>query len=267
MTLHSCNIAHWYAWAPQLETPEAWRQKELQLPQADDPAVPNVQFVPARLRRRLSRLSKMALHVAHHCISNAASDCVPKRSIFASRHGELHRTVRLLESIAAQETVSPTQFSLSVHNTAAGLHSIVCKDKSPMTAIAARHDTFLNAWIEALGWLHFAPDEPILVVMADEPLPTTYQSFTDELEYPYAIAYILTASCVPSPKNLIQGWVESSEPHVHNEQPVSQAYTFLRWFLHPTEDTLQLSTRQGAHWNWKKYAQTNELLLENCSDR
>ena len=58
------NIAQWRAWAPGLDSVDAWRdwcQAPTLLAQSD--AAPDVSFLPAMQRRRLSRLARMAFSV------------------------------------------------------------------------------------------------------------------------------------------------------------------------------------------------------------
>ena len=58
-------------------------------------------------------------------------------AVFVSRHGELARSMTLLQALADGQALSPTDFSMSVHNTAAGLCSIQGKAAIPMTSLAA----------------------------------------------------------------------------------------------------------------------------------
>lgn len=115
----------------------------------------------------------------------------PCRSIFASRHGELHRTIGLLDNLIEQEPLSPTAFSQSVHNTASGIYSILRKYQSPSTSIVAGEETLFQALIEAYGQLHEDPS-PLLLVFGDEPVPEKYVQFTSEIELPISMAFILT---------------------------------------------------------------------------
>ena len=58
------NIAAWRAWAPGLESVaawQAWSQQPRLLPASDN--APDVSFLPAMQRRRLSRLARMAFSV------------------------------------------------------------------------------------------------------------------------------------------------------------------------------------------------------------
>ena len=73
------------AWAPTLDTHEAWEawaRQPVHLP--DNNEQPACDFLPAMQRRRLSRLARMTMHVAWPlCRENEQLPFV-----FASRHGE-----------------------------------------------------------------------------------------------------------------------------------------------------------------------------------
>jgi hypothetical protein len=154
----------------------------------DDGSSPEVHFVDSMLRRRLGRLSRMALHVAHE----AAREGSPIATIFSSRHGELARTVNILHAVSANEMPSPAAFSLSVHNSAAGIFSISRADQVPSTALAAGDETLLWALQEALIRLEVDPDAQVLVVYADEPLPTEYRASASAPEPAHALAFLLS---------------------------------------------------------------------------
>jgi hypothetical protein len=137
------------------------------------PDSPDVRFIDASLRRRLGPLARMMLHVARDC----AGDAGPLRLVFASRHGELGYTVALLRALAAAEPLSPTLFSLSVHNAPAGLFSTFRGDRAESTALAAGAETLGQALLEAYCQLATDPGVPVLVVYGDEPLPQEYREF------------------------------------------------------------------------------------------
>lgn len=140
--------------------------------EAGGTSVPKVDFVEPLLRRRLSSLARMSLHVANEC----AAQLPRVRFVYASRHGELNKTTAMLADLAAQEPLSPTVFSLSVLNASAGLFSILRKDSSPATAISAAEASFGFGLLEAAA--QFASDRtsPVLYVYADEPPPALYAS-------------------------------------------------------------------------------------------
>lgn len=141
-------------------------------------------------RRRLSRLSKMAVRVAFDAIDGIT---MPLPSVFASRHGEINRTIALLDNLVLQEPVSPTVFAQSVHNTASGMFSILSHNHCPSSAICAGSSSLPQAFIE--GWsLSMSFCSPVLVVYVDEPIVEYYQPYLDEQESTLALAWVIEAT-------------------------------------------------------------------------
>lgn len=182
------NICSWGAWSPYYQQATDWKSWHSSVThlQEELSRTPKLTQVPAMQRRRYSSLTKMQLEAAFQC--NAPTPC---RSIFASRHGELHRTITLLDNLVEQEPLSPIAFSQSVHNTASGIYSILKEDQSPSTSIAAGEETLVQALIEAYAQLQQDPF-PLMLVFADQPVPERYRQFTDESELPISIAFTLT---------------------------------------------------------------------------
>lgn len=171
----SFSLEQWSAWAPELDSPAAWQSwatADLDFPDQD--GVPDVRDLPAGLRRRLSRLGKIALRVAMDIETDS-----PPRVVFSSRNGNVIQTLSLMKSLAMEEPVSPTGFGMSVHNSLAGMLSIVSKNREAHTAIAAGGESLCLGLTEALTWLKEDPSAPVLLVHADEPLPEFYAPFPD----------------------------------------------------------------------------------------
>ncbi|TVT46847.1 MAG: beta-ketoacyl synthase chain length factor [Denitromonas halophila] len=185
MDSFSLPLATWEAWAPGRSTQQEWRASP---PEAFDPAgaAADIGFVDPMLRRRLGPVARAALNVAHRCLGERTG--VPM--VFASRHGELARTLTMLNDLAAGEEVSPASFSLSVHNASAGVFSIARQDTAPATAIAAGDETLGMALIEAAARLS-AEQPQILLVYADAPVPELYTQDIDSAETPHALALLL----------------------------------------------------------------------------
>ncbi|RQR36185.1 3-oxoacyl-ACP synthase [Burkholderia sp. Bp9143] len=140
--------------------------------------VPGVEALDPMVRRRLSRLSRLALQAAYDC----AGAENPLRMVFASRHGELARTTGILADIGAAEPVSPTAFSLSVLNAVTGIFGIARRDRSAATAIAAGHETLGYALLEAFSQYESSPASPVLLVYAHEPADPVYGDVDDDPE-------------------------------------------------------------------------------------
>jgi hypothetical protein len=184
----SFRIESWGAIAPGLETSADW-EHWLRHPVAIDEPLGKVNLgaVPPLLRRRFSALGKGAMAAAMPLVDDIAE--IP--SIFASRHGDTPLSFSLLEGIARGDPMSPTSFSLAVHNAVSGLFSIVRKDTSAVTAIAAMQGLVLQTLFEAVGQLQTC--ERVLCVIYDIPLPELYQQWREEPQepFPWAVAMIL----------------------------------------------------------------------------
>lgn len=183
------SLRNWSAWAPGLENQQDWldwRANPL-LPSGD--TTPAAACLPPLLRRRALRLGRMALE----SLSNIAKTA-PAESpvIFASRHGEVLRSQRLMAELITEGNVSPQSFSLSVHNATIGLHTIAQGCQANVTALAGGNATASALLIEAMGLLvDGAPS--VLIVACDETLPDCYSTYADEPQAPFAWAAELVA--------------------------------------------------------------------------
>ncbi|QAT87114.1 3-oxoacyl-ACP synthase [Corallococcus coralloides] len=145
--------------------------------------------MPAMMRRRVDRLGRIALQAAY----DAHVDAPDAPVIFASRHGDLGRSVELLTQLARSEPLSPTSFSLSVHNAIGALYSIARGDTSAYAAIAAGEETVEAAFTEARGLLSDGVPR-VMVVVYDEPVPAPWEHFSRDVAFPHAWACLLSAS-------------------------------------------------------------------------
>lgn len=181
------QIEAWSAIAPGLESYGDW-QEWLQNPVAIDEPMGKVSLsqFPAMLRRRFGALGKCAMGAALPIIE--ADEAVP--SIFASRYGDMALTLTLLEDIARKEPMSPTSFSLAVHNAVSGLFTIGRNDTSAVTSIAAMEGLLLQTLFEAVGQLQNA--NRVLCVVYDVPLPDFFQHYTPGEPFPYALAFVVS---------------------------------------------------------------------------
>jgi hypothetical protein len=188
MSVINFNIAQWRAWAPGLDSVDAWQAWSRQpvVLQSSD-AAPDVSFLPAMQRRRLSRLARMAFSVGWPL----ADGRVNLPLVFVSRHGETPRTYEILTDLANEQPLSPTQFSLSVHNAIIGLWSIMRGETSEMTALAAAGDGLEHGMLEAAALLNEGAPAVLLVITEEQP-PVAYSKWIDDVPFPYAVGLLLT---------------------------------------------------------------------------
>ena len=93
------DIDQWQAWAPGLASADDWAIWARHPRSLDNSeAQPDVAFLPAMQRRRLSRLARMAFAVA----TPLAAGLPPMPLVFASRHGDTSRTFAILNDLARE---------------------------------------------------------------------------------------------------------------------------------------------------------------------
>ena len=226
--LRSVRVLRWSAWAPGIETPEAWRAwcaAPVPLAPTGHPAA---KFLPAMLRRRCSPLTRIALTAAWGCVEEGGLGRV--RTVFASRHGSVNESIEMIEHVVRRERLSPAQFSHTVHNAQAGLFCIAAQNRSASCSIAARADTFACGWLEVLAHLERDPATPVLYVMADVQLAPRFAALVDEPESSYALA-LLVARGGEGPRLRVDLDGVEKTPVT----PWPHAGEFLRWFLSDAE--------------------------------
>lgn len=187
--MFSFKLESWNAIAPGLVSHDDWRLW-LQAPAAIDEPLHKVDLsaVPAMLRRRFNTLGRCAMGSALPLVKDI--DAMP--GIFASRHGDSELSFSLLKGIGEGELMSPTSFSLAVHNAVSGLFSIARNDNSEVTAIAAMQGLVLQTLFEAAGQLQESAS--VLCVIYDTPLPAFYSRYcADSFDsFPWSIAMVLS---------------------------------------------------------------------------
>lgn len=195
----------------------------------------NLSFIDPMLRRRLSPLARATLHIANAC----AGEFETVQVVYASRHGELKRTIELLNHLCIGEDLSPTTFGLSVLNSVPGIFSIARQDAAPATAISAAEETFGFGLIDATTRA-IASGSQVLYLYADTPPPLPIpRQFGDPSDF--LVSGMLIDPIAPFRLNvstLTTSSVVTNEP---------QAVSFLRALANTTETTWSSGVRS---WLW-----------------
>ena len=195
-------VARWKAWTPGVSDASGWRAWLDGAVSSEPGSQPDVNFLPPMLRRRLDRHGRMALATAWACAEGLDS----VQFVFGSRHGDLARTLELLTALGNKDMLSPTSFSLSVHNSTAGLFSIARGDRAAATAMAAGADTLGLSMLEGANMIAEGA-EHVLVCYADDVLPPPYQPYMAEVNvhHPFSISLLLTrAKAAPLDCHLVR---------------------------------------------------------------
>lgn len=233
----SFNIDAWTANSFGLSESNEWKKWATEIKWPEDGKI-NVADIPAMMRRRMSPLSKLAVQTAIELLNQHQVDYL----VFSSRHGELHRSVALVEDIINGEEASPMAFSQSVHNTAAGLATIATKQPIPLTSIAAAENTFQSAILEAWLFLSDNPDKKVLLVDFDEPMPDSYLEYENQQYQGFGLGLILSHG---------DGFtVQSGISAKCSNHPLPQGLAFLQHYLLDENQWTIHAPKQI--WEWQK---------------
>ncbi len=133
--------------------------------------LPAPTLLPAAERRRTGRVVRLALAVAHEAAARAGVDPATLASVFSSSGGDGHNCHELCEALAsACPEVSPTRFSNSVHNAAAGYWSIATAAMLESNVLCAFDASFGAGLLEAMTQLA-VDGRPLLLVAYDTEYP------------------------------------------------------------------------------------------------
>ncbi|MED7772095.1 beta-ketoacyl synthase chain length factor [Aeromonas dhakensis] len=225
------------ALSPGLADEAAWQAWAQQGLWPIDPPFPATPLLPMMMARRLSQGSRLAVQVGLSLLARHQVDS----AVFVSRHGELARSMTLLQALADGQALSPTDFSMSVHNTAAGLCSIQGKAAIPMSSLAAGENSLMVGLIEAVGALQ-AGARRVLLVTFEGPVPEFHRPWLAEEAPPHALGLVLEGG---------EQWCcEGVSPAVDAARSLPQSLALWRALL-LGEPTLILGDDRQA-WRWQR---------------
>ncbi len=146
----------------------------------------------------------------------------------------------MMDGLIRGESVSPADFTLSVHHALAGLLSIAQNNRRGHVAVAAGGETFFCGLMEAAACLAADAGDPVVLVYYDEPLCDPFDEFDEPDAETLALALTLEAheagagvrlSATPAPA----GAVTASRP----------GEAFLRFLLTGVAETTLVGERQA----------------------
>jgi hypothetical protein len=137
--------------------------------------LPTVLPVPAMLppaeRRRTGRVVKLALTVALEATTAAGVDPAQVPSVFSSSGGDGHICHEICQALAQPgREVSPTRFSNSVHNVAAGYWSIATGSMTESNVLCAFDASYIAGLLDAMTQV-VADGRAVLFVAYDTEYP------------------------------------------------------------------------------------------------
>ena len=185
----SISIAAWDAVAPGRDGSEAWRAWAMGKPFEETPdARVKTSRVPMMTGRRTSEGARFALEASLRLTEKHDVDAL----VFCSRHGEIQKNHQIQLQLAQGEPSSPTDFSMSVHNTASGLLTMLLRKDLPASSLAAGTDTFQQALWEVWTFLQ-GGKQSVLLVDFETRLPEIFRPLVLPPQESYAVAFVVTA--------------------------------------------------------------------------
>lgn len=151
---------------------------------------PPLRLPPAE-RRRAGASVKLALAIADEAVTQAQLDPATLATVFTSSSGEGVNCHALCETLATPAPmVSPTRFTNSVHNAAAGCWHIAVGSRAASTSLCAFDGSFGAGLIEAATSVALG-GAPMLLVASESPYPEPLGR-TRPLPDHFGLALVLT---------------------------------------------------------------------------
>ena len=233
------SLVDWHAIAPGHSSADDWQRWAQHAPMLDaSQAIAKPQFLPMMTARRLSPGSRAAVECGLALLARQTVDAV----VFNRRHGELERNLRILRALADGLPLSPTDFAMSVHNSAVGSLTIAARQPLVSSSISAGVDSFQQGLLE-VATLHQAGYTQVLLVDFDGQVPDYYRPWLPEINTfnaPYAVALLLRAG---------DEWHCSATAAQPQPDALPQSLQFLHAMLNHAADFTLAGERH--QWRWE----------------
>lgn len=178
-------------------------------------------LLPSAERRRTGRVVKLALAVALEATGRARTDPAELASVFASSGGDGQNCHELCQALAlAGREISPTRFSNSVHNAAAGYWSIATGARLESNVLCAHDASFSAGMLEALTQVT-VDGSPLLMVAYDTEYPEPLHA-KRPVPDAFGIAFVLMPERGPASIARIEATLEE-DPADTLEDPLLEA--------------------------------------------
>jgi hypothetical protein len=156
-------LPDWATAQTLLRDPSQWQRQAT--------VIPAPSRLPAAERRRAGNVIKASIAVADEALSACGLSATELPTVFTSSTGDPLNCHLLCEALATVERmVSPTRFTNSVHNAAAGYWHIAAQSRQPSTSLAAFDASFAAGLLEAAVQVQ-AMQAPVMLVACDVPYP------------------------------------------------------------------------------------------------
>lgn len=157
------GLPDWASAQPLLREPARWQRVPT--------VVPAPALLPANERRRAGLVVKASVALADAATQAAGLPAAALATVFTSSTGDPANCHAMCEALASEpRLVSPTRFTNSVHNVAAGYWHIATHSMAASTSLGAFDASFAAGLLEAAAQT-VAGQAPVLLVACDVPYP------------------------------------------------------------------------------------------------
>lgn len=179
--------------------------------------------LPPAERRRAGAAVKLALAVADEAVASAQADPSALATVFTSSSGEGVNCHALCETLATPTPlVSPTRFTNSVHNAAAGCWHIAVGSRAASTSLCAFDASFEAGLVETATGVALSR-APVLLVASDSPYPEPLNAKRPLPDH-FGLGLLLAPSAGPRTiAELSIDWIDDSTPATVCEEPALEA--------------------------------------------
>lgn len=181
-------------WVPGIEGRDElalWTQDKRLIPSdVDKASLPDLSFVPAMQRRRLTSLSKLAVALAHRLKGFLSPEA---KIYFVSLTGESARQLQVNTMVLQENEVLPATFSTSVFNTPPAMVSILLGLKNGYAALYPEVKDFSSAVQTVLSPLLAGNLSQVLMIYGDVRSPEEYQVLEGACDTSWGFAVLLSS--------------------------------------------------------------------------
>lgn len=200
--------------------------------------IPKLTDLPLMQRRRLSPLGKIALSTLLPLFKAHPGTESDSAFVFISRWGDIHLTIRSLDELAREKTISPTVFSTSVHNAIGGLFSMFTHFHGNVTSISGGRDRFSTAFTQVQSLL--TEYRQVFVCIYEDQTPEVFKPYREDFLPPFAVSVLFTEAT--DDENMI---VETPTQSSIHRSELCELMDFIK-FMDNQTDTVTFSS--GRTW-------------------
>ena len=212
-------VSRFASWAPGLNGPKDWESwarglKEIGIsgesPSLDFAESKWLRLCPkefALFKRRLSRISRMAIHVLHEIMPIGKNT----KTVFVSFRGEITQQFKINRMLIEEGDISPSAFSQSVFNTPPAAAAIALNLRQGYSAVYPGNNCFNTGFLAAASPLLCASAGETALVYADEQCPDEYGGLCPRPNMPLSFAALLRAQAPGIPVSPDREYMSSPE--------------------------------------------------------